>query len=96
MDERDELQQIRIVFKTLEVEDRIERQHHHDEECAAAIDHATHVRLIQFEEGRSAWRRFRVDVSRAGDSSRDRTAPFRAADTRRSMEAFPKRARQRR
>ncbi len=36
----DELQQIRIVFKTLEIEDRIEREHYHDEEGAAAIDHA--------------------------------------------------------
>ena len=35
-----ELQQIRIVLEALEIEDRIERQHHHDEEGAAAIDHA--------------------------------------------------------
>ena len=38
--QRDELQQVRIVLEALEVEDRIERQHHHDEERAAAIDHA--------------------------------------------------------
>ena len=38
--QRDELQQIRIILEALEVEDRIERQHHHDKERAAAIDHA--------------------------------------------------------
>ena len=38
--QRDELQQIRIVLEALEIEDRIEREHHHDEERAAAVDHA--------------------------------------------------------
>ena len=36
----DELQQIRVVLKALEIEDRVEREHHHDKERAAAIDHA--------------------------------------------------------
>src|SRR5256885_4959727 len=36
--QRDELQQIRIIFEALEIEDRIEREHHHNEERAAAID----------------------------------------------------------
>ena len=41
-DERqgDELQEIRIVLKTLEIEDRIEREHDDDKERAAAIDDA--------------------------------------------------------
>src|SRR5256885_9874234 len=38
--QRDELQQIRIIFEALEIEDRIEREHYHGEESAAAIDHA--------------------------------------------------------
>ncbi len=38
--QRHELQQIRIVLESLEIEDRIEREHHHDKERAAAIDHA--------------------------------------------------------
>src|SRR5256714_103515 len=36
--QRYELQDIRIVLKTLEIEDRIEREHHDHEERAAAID----------------------------------------------------------
>jgi hypothetical protein len=36
----DELQQIGIVFESLEIKDRIEREQHDGEECAAAIDHA--------------------------------------------------------
>ncbi len=38
--QRHQLQQIRIIFKALEVEDRIEREHRHNEKGAAAIDHA--------------------------------------------------------
>ena len=38
--QRHELQQIRIVLEPLEIEDRIERERHHDKERAAAVDHA--------------------------------------------------------
>ncbi len=38
--QRDELQQIGIIFKSLEIEDRVEREHHDDKERAAAIDDA--------------------------------------------------------
>ena len=38
--QRDQLQQIRIVLEPLEIEDRIEREHHHDKERSAAIDDA--------------------------------------------------------
>ena len=38
--QRHELQQVRIVFEALEIEDRIEREHHHDEKRAAPVDHA--------------------------------------------------------
>ena len=38
--QRHKLQQIRIVLETLEIEDRIEREHHHDKERAAAVDDA--------------------------------------------------------
>ncbi len=38
--QRYQLQQIRIIFEALEIEDRVEREHHHDEEGAPTIDHA--------------------------------------------------------
>ena len=38
--QRQKLQQIRIVLETLEIEDRIECEHHHDKERAATIDDA--------------------------------------------------------
>ncbi|MGY4432972.1 hypothetical protein ACVWWO_005449 [Bradyrhizobium sp. F1.13.1] len=41
-DERqgDELEQVGIVLETLEIEDRVERDHHHDQERAPRIHHA--------------------------------------------------------
>ena len=37
--QRQELQQIGVIFESLEVEDRIEREHHHDKKGAAPVDH---------------------------------------------------------
>ena len=36
----DELQQVRVVLEALEIEDRIKREQHHDEKCAAVVHHA--------------------------------------------------------
>ena len=79
--QRDELQQIGIVLETLEIEDRIEREHHHDEEGAAAIDHAQRDQPADHEA--AAERRHRQRVGRpvgdrkdpepeAGDPARQR------------------------
>src|SRR5258705_382436 len=56
-----QLQQIRIIFEALEVEDRIQREHHHNEEGAAAIDHAQADQPADHEA--TAERRHRQRVS---------------------------------
>ena len=57
-----ELQQIGIIFEALEIEDRVEREHHHDEEGAAAIDHAQGDQPADHQP--AAERRHRQRVSR--------------------------------
>ena len=57
-----ELQQIGIIFETLEIEDRVEREHRHGEEGAAAIDHAQGDQPADHEP--AAERRHRQRVGR--------------------------------
>jgi hypothetical protein len=67
--QRHQLQQVRIVFEPLEVEDRVEREHHHHKERAAPVDHAQRGKPGDHQA--AAHRRHRQRVSRPVGDRKD-------------------------